>query len=265
LTIDAALMPTALAWQKQTPFPAQGDPRLVVASLEGRVWAVEDTDGDGREDAARPISHELATPYGIIADGSHIDVATKSSLLRLQDDDGDGLPERAITLASGWGHTDDYHDWAVGIAPAGENRYFLALPCQQDNRSPAAARFRGNVLDVRFDIRSRGFRYERAADLSSLETISTGHRFPMGMARNKAGDLFVTDNQGNYNPFNELNHVRPGKDFGFVNANDKKKARSPLTPPAINIPHPWTRSVNGICFLETPATVGGGRRCPGEM
>src|SRR5690606_14338680 len=25
------------------------------------------------------------------------------------------------------------------------------------------------------------------------------------------------------------------------------------TPPAIAIPHPWTRSVNGICFLETPA------------
>ncbi|MEC8410573.1 MAG: hypothetical protein VXZ55_03065, partial [Planctomycetota bacterium] len=28
-----------------------------------------------------------------------------------------------------------------------------------------------------------------------------------------------------------------------------------LTPPAINIPHPWTRSVNGICFLETPSEV----------
>jgi hypothetical protein len=74
----------------------------------------------------------------------------------------------------------------------------------------------------------------------------------MGIARNKAGDIFVTDNQGNYNPFNELNHVQRGKHFGFINAIDKKQEPPPLTPPAINIPHPWTRSVNGICFLETP-------------
>jgi hypothetical protein len=67
--------------------------------------------------------------------------------------------------------------------------------------------------------------------------------------------LFVTDNQGNYNPFNELNHVRKGAFFGFVNAIDKKNkdyVAPPLTEPAINIPHPWTRSVNGICFLYTP-------------
>jgi hypothetical protein len=28
-----------------------------------------------------------------------------------------------------------------------------------------------------------------------------------------------------------------------------------VTPPAIDIPHPWTRSVNGICFLDTPAAL----------
>src|SRR5262249_37333439 len=64
----------------------------------------------------------------------------------------------------------------------------------------------------------------------------------------------VTDNQGNYNPFNELNHVRKGAHFGFLNALEKEKGYKPprLDEPAIDIPHPWTRSVNGICFLETP-------------
>lgn len=72
----------------------------------------------------------------------------------------------------------------------------------------------------------------------------------MGMALNAAGELFVTDNQGNYNPFNELNFVQPGKHYGFVNKGAQKPDK--LTPPAIDIPHPWTRSVNGICFLTTP-------------
>ncbi|MEZ6118714.1 MAG: hypothetical protein R3C28_19410 [Pirellulaceae bacterium] len=62
----------------------------------------------------------------------------------------------------------------------------------------------------------------------------------------------MTDNQGNYNPFNELNHVRQGLRFGFINALEKSPGfHPPLTPPAIDIPHPWTRSVNGICFLDS--------------
>jgi hypothetical protein len=84
----------------------------------------------------------------------------------------------------------------------------------------------------------------------------------MGMARNRDGELFVTDNQGNYNPFNELNHVKKGAHFGFINALEKEKGFTPppLTEPAINIPHPWTRSVNGICFLETPPQLSAGTK-----
>jgi hypothetical protein len=88
--------------------------------------------------------------------------------------------------------------------------------------------------------------------LFSLTSISAGHRFPMGLALDRAGELFVTDNQGNYKPFNELNHVRAGAHFGFINALERGKPAPPRTPPAIDIPHPWTRSVNGICFLHTP-------------
>jgi hypothetical protein len=79
----------------------------------------------------------------------------------------------------------------------------------------------------------------------------------MGLARSREGELFVTDNQGNYNPFNELNHVRPGAHFGFINAHEKERGYKPprLDKPAIDIPHPWTRSVNGICFLDTPKAL----------
>jgi hypothetical protein len=77
----------------------------------------------------------------------------------------------------------------------------------------------------------------------------------MGLALDRAGELFVTDNQGNYKPFNELNHVRPGLHFGFINALDRGKPAPARTPPAIDIPHPWTRSVNGICFLYTPRSL----------
>ena len=88
----------------------------------------------------------------------------------------------------------------------------------------------------------------------SPEPVSAGHRFPMGLALDRDGELFATDNQGNYKPFNELNHVRRGAHFGFVNFLERGKPQPPVTPPAIDIPHPWTRSVNGICFLDSSNT-----------
>ncbi|MCB9940918.1 MAG: c-type cytochrome [Planctomycetaceae bacterium] len=233
LPISSEFMPTAMDWRPSG--------ELVVASLKGRIWNLRDTDNDGLEDEAVTISDELAAPYGIAAYDDYVDVVNKYGLLRVQRD-------RMVTIASGWGHTTDYHDWAVGLPRDREGNYYVALPCQQDQRSAAAARYKGSVLKL-------SPREPTASDPSrfAIEELTAGHRFPMGIARNKAGEMFVTDNQGNYNPFNELNHIVPGKRFGFINAIDRKPGfKPPLTSPAIDIPHPWTRSVNGICFLESP-------------
>ncbi|HZN36943.1 MAG TPA: c-type cytochrome [Pirellulaceae bacterium] len=238
LPLPAGLMPTGLAWKS-----AAGEPQLLIGSLKGQVIAARDSDSDGLEDAVRVVADGLATPYGIADDGDAVHVLTKAALLEVKDG---GVK----VLASGWGHSDDYHDWAVGLPRNQQGEYFIGLPCQQDKRSAAAAKFRGAVLKLtpRMPTGDNPQRYD-------LHVVSTGHRFPMGLALDRRGELFVTDNQGNYNPFNELNHVRQAAFFGFINANEKKDngfQAPPLTEPAIDIPHPWTRSVNGICFLDTP-------------
>jgi len=240
LPLADEFMPTGLAWRP--------DGTLVITSLKGRVWLAKDTDGDGLEDRLSVFSDELAAPFGAYAADDYIDVINKYALLRLFDEDGDGRAERMKTLASGWGHTTDYHDWAVGLPRDDEGNYYIGLPCQQDDRSPAAALLRGAM--VRLTPRKPTGDDPR---LFAVQPISGGHRFPIGIALNQQGDLFVTDNQGNYNPFNELNYVQPGKRYGFINKLERRPDfQPPLTPPAIDIPHPWTRSVNGICFLYTP-------------
>lgn len=243
LPLSDDIMPTALSWRPNGS--------LVVASLKGQVFEVKDSDRDGVPDQLLQIADGFAAPYGLHATADYVDVVNKYAVLRLFDKDRDGRADRVATIASGWGHTADYHDWAVGLPRDEEGNYFIALPCQQDQRSPAAAYLRGHFLKLvpRQPTAEdpRGF---------SMETISQGHRFPMGIARRRDAQLFVTDNQGNYNPFNELNHIRANAHFGFINALEKvSDSRPPLTPPAINLPHPWVRSVNGICFLETPAAV----------
>jgi hypothetical protein len=239
LTID--IMPSALTWNARE--------QLLVATLKGEVLRVSDSNGDRIEDALQIVADGLPTPYGIAAAGQYIDVLTKMGLERLKlDSDGEAASVCEV-IASGWGFTEDYHDWAVGLVKGDAGEYYVALPCQQDARTEAAAKLRGRFLKL--IPRRKALDSQRLFD---VEVISAGHRFPMGIARNRAGDIFVTDNQGNYNPFNELNHVRKGAHFGFINALEKQQGFKPppLAEPAINIPHPWTRSVNGICFLETP-------------
>ena len=232
------MMPTAMAWRPNG--------EMVVASLGGRVWTVRDLDGDGLEDDLRPFSDDLAAPYGVAATDEYADVVTKYGLVRLFDEDADRRADRRQLVASGWGHTTDYHDWAVGLPRAPDGSYFVALPCQQDDRSQAAAHLRGYVVRL---VPRRPTPNDPS--LYRIETLTAGHRFPMGLALRRDGELFVTDNQGNYNPFNELNHVVAPRRFGFINALERKPGFNPeLTAPAINIPHPWTRSVNGICFLQ---------------
>jgi hypothetical protein len=70
---------------------------------------------------------------------------------------------------------------------------------------------------------------------------------------NRHGAVFFTDNQGVQNTFHELNHVIPGSRYGVPSQDDPSPEEDPwpVREPAIKIPHPWTRSINGICFLES--------------
>ncbi|WP_425616090.1 hypothetical protein NA78x_006029 [Anatilimnocola sp. NA78] len=233
MALPTEIMPTALAWRPN------GD--LVVASLKGQVIAFKAETLSQPLPQSELLADGLAAPYGIKAGADYVDVAAKYALLRVNSATNKTTQFQA--LASGWGYTSDYHDWAVGLPQDGEGNYYLALPCFQDNRPAIAEKFKGSVLRLT-PLRSVEDPYFH------MEVLTHGHRFPMGMALNAKDELFVTDNQGNYNPFNELNFVQPGKHYGFVNKGAQKPDK--LTPPAIDIPHPWTRSVNGICFLTTP-------------
>lgn len=238
LPLPISEMPVSLAWDPSGAF--------YVGSLKGNVLKVTDTDGDGLEDSYKNVAGNFPAPYGIQAYDDHVDVLTKFGLLRLTDLQNDRF-QTAEVLADDWGYTHDYHDWAVGLERDPQGNYYVALPCQQDDRSPAAAHRRGTAFKL------VPYEDKTGKSVYRVEQISAGLRFPMGIALSKSGDLFTTDNQGNYNPFNELNHLRSGKRYGFINKLENKNGFSPpFESPAINLPHPWTRSVNGICFLDTP-------------
>ncbi len=235
-------MPISMTWSPSGEW--------FVGSLKGHVLQAVDSDADGLEDAYQVISDEIPTPYGLHYGAEGLDALAKFALVRLSKPQHAGQVWNAQVVADGWGYTNDYHDWAVGLPQDPQGNYYMALPCQQDDRSSAAATLRGHALKLIPNPSSQSGRAYR------IESLAAGLRFPMGIALSQSGDLFTSDNQGNYNPFNELNHLRAGRRYGFINKlESQQEVGESFESPAVNLPHPWTRSVNGICFLNTPQAL----------
>jgi hypothetical protein len=215
--------------------------------LRGGVCAARDRDGNGLEDTLVKLWDGLSAPYGIAAGPGHIDVLHRAGLWRLHDADGDDVIEKMTVAASGWGHTEDYHDWAVGLEQDAAGAYYAALVCHYDERSEPARRHRGQIVRL---VPSEPT--DPLPRLFSIEPLAGGHRFPMGIVRTRAGDLATSDNQGHFNPYNEINVIRPGRRYGFLNPGENAADLPAPEHPAVGLPHPWTRSVNGLALLSAP-------------
>ncbi len=230
LPLDQSIMPTAITWT--------ADGTLAFCSLRGQVYLARDTNGDGVEDALTVFEDGLAAPYGLITDGPDLIVAHKPELLRLRDTNGDGRADVREVVAAGWGYTDNYHDWTFGIVrDSHQNLYFgLGSDYAQPGRRRETAKWRGKVL--------------RVAPGGEITPLGHAFRYPTGLAITPDDQVFVTDNQGVANTFNEINHLVAGATYGVPSLFEEPHADPPRNP-AIQIPHPWTRSVNGIFFLPS--------------
>ncbi|MBC7965314.1 MAG: PQQ-dependent sugar dehydrogenase [Fuerstia sp.] len=223
-----------------------------MTSLKGDVWILNDTDADSLPDSMSLFADGLSAPYGIQVDGDSILVAHKPEVLRLRDADGDGRADEFDVVASGWGFSDDYHDWTTALLRDrnGDLLVGLGSDYSQNKRPADNDRWRGTILKI--------------DSTGTIAPIATAFRFPMGLAFDRNQNLFATDNQGVQNVFNEINHVVPGKHYGVPSRHEVTTDESQETP-ALMVPHPWTRSVNSILFLPenfaNPDLAGHGIGC----
>jgi len=233
LPLPRSIMPTSIAWN------ASGG--LCFSSLKGHVYAAQDTNGDGLADRLGVFEEGLSSPYGLIADGDDLIVSHKPELLRLTDADGDGRADRRQVVATGWGITDNYHDWTCGIVRDTQRNLYVALGSDytQKNRPKELSLWRGKAL--------------RIDPAGNVTPVGHALRYATGLAIDAHDRVFLTDQQGEQNTFNEINLLVEGSHYGVPARHDDDRD-APAAPPSLAVPHPWTRSVNGIVFLpETSA------------
>ena len=159
-------------------------------------------------------------------------VVQRGELTRLVDTDGDDQADLFETVSSQWGISGNYHEFAFGPRYDGQGRTWVTLNlgfCGSLGKSIAP--WRGWAMIVNDD--------------GSLIPVCGGLRSPCGLGANAAGDMFYTDNQGDWVGTNKLSHLEFGDWHGHPGSNgwyaeaefDPPDGEKDFKPPAVGFPY----------------------------
>ena len=245
-------VPVKLANVNNLRFTAKGE--LTALGYDGRVHILRDTNGDGLED--RVVSFwdkdTIRVPVGMAWASEGLYVSSQGKVSLLKDTDADGKADVEEIIASGWPPTDvasgGVDASAVTLDHEG-NAYFGLLTADYSN----PYRVKDGVS--RYDLKGkRGTIQKWHRATKQLETIATGIRVPYTLAFNRHGDLFVTDQEGETwcpdgNPLDELNHIIPGRNYGFPPRHEKYLPDLVSDEPVVSF-GPQHQSACGMVFNE---------------
>jgi cytochrome c len=149
------------------------------------------------------IASGLAEPLGVKVVNDTIYVLQKQELTRLIDNDKDGIIDEYQTVCDGWRVSANFHEFAFGLAY--KDGYFYAALATAIN--PGGASTKPQIPD-------RGKCIRISKQDGSFEFIASGLRTPNGINFGVDGELFITDNQGDWLPSSKVLHITKGAWFG---------------------------------------------------
>jgi uncharacterized cupredoxin-like copper-binding protein len=193
------------------------DGGLAVCTRRGEVWIISNPYVKGFE---RPIfkrfAHGLHEPLGLAVKDGDIYVTQRAELTRLRDTDKDGIADAYDKIHS-WPLSGNYHEYSYGplFLPNGNMLVTLNLGWSNSlGHGVSLAPWRGWMLEITPD--------------GKMTPIATGLRSPAGYGFNPEGDVFYTENQGDWVGSGRMSHLEKGDFAG--NAEGLKWSGLPGSP-----------------------------------
>ncbi len=170
---------------------------LGVTTRRGDLWLIQNPASQNPNFIR--YAKGLHEPLGLnFKDGSFY-CSQRGELTKLTDRDGDNRADVYKTVYS-WDLIGNYHEYSYGPLFTPEGDMLVALNLGWIGRGASQSKWRGWVLKISED--------------GEMEPIATGMRSPAGMGFNKNGDLFYTENQGDWVGSGRMTHVEKGDFVG---------------------------------------------------
>ena len=201
------------------------DGRLYACFRRGDIYSMDPRSGHWRKFAAG-----LQTPLGILpGKQGEFFVAQVPELTRVVDTDNDGKADVYETISDGWGLSGNYHELIAGPVRDAEGNFYvtlslgsgLALPrfpvrgefTRQGRRAEEPRPGRVNRVGHYSSVPYRGCSV-KITPQGKASPVSCGFRQPNGLVLSPSGELFATDNQGDWVGTSPLHHVTQGAFHG---------------------------------------------------
>lgn len=192
------------------------DGRLVVCMPSGEIFFY-----DIKKNKWHLFAEGLHNPLGIVViSNSELVVSQRPELTRVRDTDGDGKADDFEAVSEAFGMSGNYHEFHFTPVRDAEGSFYFSLgtgssgngirpivrgrfdPRGRPGRMHASTPYRGCVLKVTPDGKTMPYAY--------------GLRTPNGLGTDLDGNLFVTDNQGDWVGTSKLFHVKRGRFYGHA-------------------------------------------------
>jgi len=178
------------------------DDQVLICTRRGQIWRVENAyTADGKDARFHLWFDGLQEPLGLLARDGWIYCTQRGELSRLRDSDGDGRADELQTIADPWEISGNYHEYAFGPVTGGDGKLWVTLNRPFGGEPFGHARWRGFAMTI------------DPAD-GSWKPVCSGLRSPCGVAAAPWGDVFYTDNQGEWCGASKLSHLEPGDFHG---------------------------------------------------
>lgn len=194
------------------------DRRVAVAIRKGEIWILEGVYDEPPDQVSyHQFASALHEPLGLISHNGAFYTVQRSELTRIRDSNGDGTADEYLTVAKGWGVTGGYHEYAYGPELDRDGNLWLTLNIGLGLKGPHLKR---TIVDPVLGYRQGRWRGwgMKVTPSGELIPVCAGMRSPCGIGANAAGDMFYTDQQGNWVATNSLHHMRTGAFFHHVEA-----------------------------------------------
>jgi hypothetical protein len=193
------------------------DGRLVACFHLGEVMTYNPT-----TKVWKKFAEGLHDPLGLaVISNSEILVMQRPELTRLKDTNNDGIADHYETVTDDFGMSGNYHEFAFGPVKDRDGNYFIALNVAS-NGAGIRPEIRGTYDSLSRAGRMyscvpyRGWVMKYLTKTGKLMPYASGFRSPNGLGFDANGNLFVSDNQGDWLGTSKLYHVEEGNFYGHV-------------------------------------------------
>jgi glucose/arabinose dehydrogenase len=216
------------------------DGRVFVASMKmGEIFVLRDRLGEPQAARFENYGHGLfQDALSLHAEPDALYVLHRRNLTRITESRHDGRADRFDRVAALPHGVADTYDYGYGLVRDRTGAFIISYAPYANTHLPGS----GGAV--------------RLAPGRPPQEVAFGFRNPLGWCSGPEGEVFFTDNQGEWVATNKLSHLVEGRFYGFPNPAQKQHAAKPFARPAVWIPYCWARSVNGVAYDNTGGRFG---------